>query len=63
MIIMANLDLSAAFDLVNVNLLIKRLRIIGLPKDLTNLIESRLKDRKFYGMNKSNNFYQHPPMP
>ena len=29
----ASLDLSAAFDVVNVPLLIKRLRIIGLPCD------------------------------
>jgi hypothetical protein len=46
--IMASLDLSAAFDLVNVELLIKRLRIIGLPGDLINLIEIWLSDRKFY---------------
>ncbi len=45
---MASLDLSAAFDLVNVELLIKRLRIIGLPGDLINLIEIWLSDRKFY---------------
>ena len=29
--LLANLDLSSAFDLVNVNLLLKRMRIIGLP--------------------------------
>ena len=33
-VIMASLDLSAAFDLVNVELLIKRLRIMGFPNDL-----------------------------
>ena len=32
--IMASLDLSSAFDIVNINLLIKRLQIMGLPKDL-----------------------------
>ena len=46
--IMASLDLSAAFDLVNVELLIKRLRIIGLPGDLISLIEIWLTDREFY---------------
>ena len=46
--LMASLDLSAAFDLVNVRLLAKRLRIIGLPMDLVNLIEIWLTDRKFY---------------
>ena len=45
---MASLDLSAAFDLVNVELLTKRLRIIGLPMDLVKLIEIWLTDRKFY---------------
>ena len=45
---MASLDLSAAFDLVNVELLTKQLRIIGLPMDLVKLIEIWLTDRKFY---------------
>ena len=47
-VLMASLDLSAAFDLVNVNLLIKRLRIIGLPMDLIKLIEVWLTGREFY---------------
>jgi hypothetical protein len=47
-VLMASLDLSAAFDLVNVELLTKRLRIIGLPMDLVKLIEIWLTDRKFY---------------
>ena len=46
--LMASLDLSAAFDLVNVRLLIRRLRILGLPMDLVKLIEVWLTDRKFY---------------
>jgi hypothetical protein len=46
--LMASLDLSAAFDLVNVRLLSKRLRIIGLPSDLIELIVVWLSDRKFY---------------
>ena len=45
---MASLDLSAAFDLVNVKLLIKRLRILGLPMDLVKIIEVWLTERKFY---------------
>ena len=31
---MASLDISSAFDVVDVPLLLKRLRIIGLPNDL-----------------------------
>ena len=46
--IMASLDLSAAFDLINVDLLIKRLRLIGLPRDLINLVKTWLKEREFY---------------
>ena len=45
---MAGLDLSAAFDVVNVPLLIKRLKIIGLPGDVIGLIEIWLKERYFY---------------
>jgi hypothetical protein len=37
--LMASIDLSAAFDLVNTNLLIKRLKIIGLPQDVIRLIK------------------------
>ena len=32
--LMASIDLSAAFDVVNIDLLMKRLRILGLPDDL-----------------------------
>ena len=45
---MSSLDLSAAFDVVNVKLLIKRLRIVGLPKDIIELIESWLSLRHYY---------------
>ena len=41
--IMSSIDLSAAFDVVNVKLLLKRLNIIGLPKDVIKLIEIWLK--------------------
>jgi hypothetical protein len=47
-VMVASLDLSAAFDVVNINLLLKRLRIIGLPNDLIELISVWLKDRSYY---------------
>ena len=46
--LMASIDLSAAFDLVNTNLLIKRLKIIGLPLDVIRLIKLWLSKRSFY---------------
>ena len=46
--IMSSIDLSAAFDVVNVKLLLKRLHIIGLPNDIIKLIEIWLKNRMFY---------------
>ena len=36
---MASIDLSAAFDVVDIGLLIKRLKIVGLPSDLVSLID------------------------
>ena len=45
---MASLDLSAAFDMVNIDLLIIRLRTIGIPSDLVDLIKVWLSDRSFY---------------
>ena len=47
-VLMASIDLSAAFDVVNIGLLVKRLKIIGLPDDLVTLIEIWLKHRVFY---------------
>ena len=47
-VLMASLDLSSAFDIVNVKLLIKRLRIIGLPGDVVDLIEVWLRERFYY---------------
>jgi hypothetical protein len=44
---MASLDLSAAFDAVNVQLLLKRLRIVGLKDDLVTLVSTWLKSRYF----------------
>ncbi len=53
--VMSSLDLSATFDLVNLNLLLERLKIMGIPKDLTQLLEIWLRNRFFYvkanGMN------------
>jgi hypothetical protein len=46
--IMASLDLSAAFDLVDIELSMKRIRIMGLPVDLINLFKTWLTERKFY---------------
>ena len=45
---MASLDLSAAFDVVNIELLLKRLKVLGLPEDIICLIEIWLKERLFY---------------
>ena len=45
---MSSIDLSAAFDVVNINLLIERLRIIGLPGDIVDLIKIWLENRSFY---------------
>ena len=36
--LMASIDLSAAFDLVNVDQLIKRLTVIGLPSDVLRFL-------------------------
>ena len=43
---LASIDLSAAFDIVDVNLLIKKLVILGLPNDVVKLIEIWLKERQ-----------------
>jgi hypothetical protein len=43
-----SLDLSSAFDVVNHELLIKRMKILGLPPDVCNLVEEWLKDRSAY---------------
>jgi hypothetical protein len=42
-VVVASIDLSSAFDLVNVNLLLKRLLIIGLPNNVVSLIAVWLK--------------------
>ena len=47
-VVMASLDLSMAFDMVNTELLVKKLRIMGMPADLINLIREWLTGRTFY---------------
>ena len=58
-VLMASLDLSSAFDVVNVELLIKRLNIIGLPSDVVMLISNWLTTRYFYVSVDGNNSYIH----
>ena len=48
MALMASLDLSSAFDVVNVELIIKRFNIIGIPSNVVSLIKTWLKHRLFY---------------
>ena len=43
-----SLDLTAAFDVINHRLLVRRLRQVGIPNVLTNVIEEWLKERQFY---------------
>ena len=45
---MASLDLSSAFDVVNINLLLKRMKIMGIPRDIIELVEIWLRDRSYY---------------
>ena len=45
---MASVYLSAAFDVVNIDPLLERLRVIGLPGDVRDLIQVWLRDRFFY---------------
>ena len=47
-VLMASLDLSAAFDIVNVKLLLKRLIVIGLPPDVVTLISVWLSKRYYF---------------
>ncbi len=47
-VLVASLDLSSAFDVVNVDLLLKRLHCIGMPIDIIQLISIWLKERSYY---------------
>ena len=53
---MVSLDLSAAFDVVNTDLLQKWLRVMGLPDDVVRLIETWLRNKLFYVRVKYLNF-------
>ena len=57
--LMSSIDLSAAFDVVNVDLLLKRLNILGLPNDVIDLIRIWLKERYFYVNIENRNSYVH----
>ena len=46
-VILAGINLSAAFDIVDVGLMIKRLKILGIASDMVSLIKIRLKERIF----------------
>ena len=56
---MASLHLSAAFDVMNVELLIKRLRIVGLPVDLIKLASNWLMTRYLYVTIEGENSFVH----
>ena len=53
--LMASVDLSAAFDVVNVRLIVKLLDIIGIPSDVVSLIELWLTEKLFYVSIKGDN--------
>ena len=46
--IMASVDLTAAFDVVNIDLLVRRLAIMGMPGDVIELIEIWLRNRSYH---------------
>ena len=55
--LMASIDLSSAFDVVNIDLLIKRLKIIGIPEDVVDLIKIWLNERSYYIKVRGKNSY------
>ena len=58
--LMSTLDLSSAFDVVNVELLLRRLKILGLPGDIISLISEWLTNRYFYvGIDGENSYIRH----
>jgi hypothetical protein len=54
-VLVASLDLSSALDVVNVDLLLKRLHCIGMPTDIIQLISIWLKERLYYVSINGNN--------
>ena len=47
-VVMAGIDMSAAFDVVDHDILMKRLKTVGLPKILLKVLWSWLTQRSFY---------------
>jgi hypothetical protein len=47
-VVAASLDLSAAFDVVDRCLLFKRIKVMGIPKDVTDLLRDWLSNRQSY---------------
>jgi hypothetical protein len=47
-VLLASLGLSAAFDIVDIDLLIKQICILGLPNDIIDLKKVWLKNCMFY---------------
>jgi hypothetical protein len=45
LLLVASLDLSSAFDVANIDLLIKHLRIVGMPLDMVDLVTVWLNNR------------------
>jgi hypothetical protein len=54
---MANLDLSAASDAVNVKILLKRIKKFGVPDDLIKLVSKWKSTRNFFSSKDGNNSY------
>jgi hypothetical protein len=50
-VVMSSLDLSAAFDLVNLDLLLTRLKKMGLPSDVEIWLQNRFFYVKANGLN------------
>ena len=46
--LLGSLDLNSAFDVVNIDLFVKRLTIIALPNDVVELIGIWLEERSYY---------------
>ncbi len=57
----ASLDLSSAFYLVDTNLLIKQLKLVGLPYDVIKLMKAWLKNTSSYVSTDDANFTLYPP--
>ena len=46
--VLGSLDLSAAFDVVNRELLFKRMETMGMPTNIISLLKDWLDERMFY---------------